>query len=183
MDISALIRQCQAGNSDAFGQIYDLYADRIFRFIRLKIQEPRQAEDLLQDVFVKAWQGLPKLPLEKLNFQAWLYKVANNTINDHFRKTYRTPIMTELTTDLPIAASDSPAKTTAAIVDAAVLKQALEGLPKTYQQVLELRFIQDFSVAETAGILGKTNLAVRLLQHRALKQLKLIMENTHAYET
>jgi RNA polymerase sigma-70 factor, ECF subfamily len=172
MEIRSLIEQSRAGNTQAFGELYDLFADKIFRFIKLKVKDLRQAEDILQDVFVKAWQALPKLPLENLNFNAWLYKVTSNTINDYFRKMYRAPEITELTDTLDIASNDNPAAAAQAASDASHINLALAELPSQYRQVLELRFIQDFSISETANILGKTNLAVRLLQHRALKQLQ-----------
>lgn len=60
-DIGKLVFEAKRGQAEAFGRLYDLFAQRIFRYIRLKIQSRQEAEDLLQDVFVKAYRGLPAL--------------------------------------------------------------------------------------------------------------------------
>jgi RNA polymerase sigma-70 factor, ECF subfamily len=180
MDIAKLIQEARQGNSAAFGEIYDLFADRIFRYIRLKVQDPSQAEDILQEVFVKSWQGLPTLRLEGLNFNAWIYKIAGNTVNDHFRKLYRSPQTFELDENINMASPDKADREIISQQDRQAITQALAALPVQYRQVLELRFIQEFSISETADVLGKSNLAVRLLQHRALVQLRKIF-NKDAY--
>lgn len=182
MDITELVQQSQNGDAAAFAQIYDLFAGKIFRFVRLKVQHPQQAEDILQDVFVKAWKGLPTIRLENLNFNAWLYKVASNTLNDHLRRVYRTPEILQVHDDLDVREEHGPADYAAALSDAAIVRKAMADLPQQYQQILELRFIQDFSIQETADILGKSNLAVRLAQHRALNQLKIILSKLYDVE-
>src|SRR5437762_5038793 len=91
MDINNLILKAKQGNAEAFGQIYDQFVRRIFKFVRLKIQNQQEAEDIVQETFVKAYKGLANLKMENLNFSAWLYRIAYNTVNDHFRKKYRTP--------------------------------------------------------------------------------------------
>lgn len=174
MDISKLVEDAKQGNTAAFAEIYEIYADRIFRYIRLKVQDKAQAEDILQEVFVKAWKGLKNTREEKLNFNAWIYKIAANTINDFFRKFYRSPQTLELNESIDVASSAGADQAVTVKQDSESLKQALSALPSQYRQVLDLRYIQDFSISETAYILGKSNLAVRLLLHRALKQLKKI---------
>ena len=90
-EILALVEQAQAGHQEAFGELYDVYASEIYRFISLKISTREQAEELLQETFLKAWQALPKLKLQDLYFRAWLYRIARNLVADHYRKLYRTP--------------------------------------------------------------------------------------------
>lgn len=175
MDIAELVKKAKQKDAAAFAEIYDLFADRIFRYIRLKVRENEQAEDILQDVFVKAWQGLHTVALEDLNFKAWLYKVAGNTINDHFRHIYRLPQIAALDEAMHVSDASSPDKDLKIQQDKQAIRESLEALPVQYKQVLELRFIQDFTLQETADILRKSNLAVRLLQHRALKQLKIVI--------
>lgn len=182
MDLTLTLKKAQEGNTDAFAELYDEYADKIFRFISLKVQDKQHAEDILQDTFVKAWSGLGTLDTSDCNFNAWLYKVASNTVNDYFRKRYRSPDISELTDSVVIVASDSPERHTQSTYDTALVQESLQHLPKQYQQILELRFIQDFTIQETAEILGKSNLAIRLLQHRALKQLKNILYHDQEYK-
>lgn len=182
MQLEELIKKSKDGQSEAFAEIYDQFADKIFRFIKIKIQNQEQAEDVLQEVFLKAWQGLKNLRLENLNFSAWLYTITRNAINDYYRKYYRAPKIAELDENLEaIAIGESQEK----ILDSKFARQniqkSFEELPVQYKEVLEMRFIQDFSPEETALILGKSNLAIRLAQHRALKKLKNIMEKNYDF--
>lgn len=177
MEINKLVAKAKDGNSEAFGLIYDDFAQRIFRYIRIKVQNRPEAEDILQEVFVKAYKGLQGLTMEDLNFSAWLYRIASNTINDHFRKKYRTPEILGIDEHFDIASKISVQKEAELHSDAELVKLALKELPEQYQQVLELRFIQDFNLSEIAQILKKSNLSVRLLQHRALKKIKIILNS------
>ncbi len=181
-DLELLIKKCQDGDTEAFGEIYEQFSERIFRFIKLKVQNKPQAEDILQDTFVKAWRGLPNFSSQKGDFSAWLYTIAGNTINDYFRKIYRAPESLELDENINIASFHSPLKDAIMASDSFELTSAIKLLPTAYRQVLELRFIQDFSISETAKILDKSNLAIRLSQFRALKQLKEIMRKNYDSE-
>lgn len=176
MDNLDLVKKCQKGDTTAFAELYDIFSEKIFRYIKLKIQNPAQAEDILQETFVKAWQALPKFKLDGGNFNAWLYKIAGNAINDYFRKIYRSPEALELDEHANIAAPGSLAREIESLVDMENVRRALNLLPLISRQVLELRFIQEFSIKETADILGKSGLAVRLIQHRGLKHLKLLIK-------
>jgi RNA polymerase sigma-70 factor (ECF subfamily) len=172
-----LIHKAQDGDKQAFAELYDKFADKIFRFVLLKVGAREQTEDILQETFIKAWQSLPKYEIEGGNFSAWLYKIAGNTVTDYYRKMYRRPETLELNENIDIAAPNLIADQLELKADIETLKQCINQLPATYRQVLELRFVQDFSIKETASILRKSNLAVRLLQHRALKQLRDILQN------
>lgn len=184
MDIKELVKQAQQGSEQAFAGIYDEFADRIFKFIRLKVGHQQHAEDILQETFVKAWKGLSGLKLEELNFSAWLYRVASNAVNDYFRKMYSRPESLELDENTDIPDNSYLPERLDRQQELGELKRCLQTLPVNYRQVLELRFIQDFSVDETASILRKSNLATRLTQYRALKKLKEIIleENTYEYK-
>lgn len=179
METNQLVRQAKNGDSEAFGRLYDSFAQRIFKYIRLKIQNRQEAEDILQDVFVKAYNGLGGLKLEDLNFNAWLYRIAGNTINDYFRKKYRTPDMVSIDETFDLPSKVSVQKEVEIKSDMETLQKAFTGLPPLYKQVLELRFLQEFSLGEIAKILNKSNLSVRLLQYRALKKVSVILKNSH----
>src|SRR6185369_14593410 len=107
MDIKVLINKVKNGDSQAFGQIYDEFAQRIFRYVKIKIQSRQEAEDVLQEVFIKAYNGLNTLNMNELNFSAWLYRIAGNTINDYFRKKYRTPQISSMDENFDVASSYS----------------------------------------------------------------------------
>ena len=185
-DLTAQIKQAQAGDSEAFAQIYDAYAQKLFRYIRLKVRSRQQAEDLLQEVFVKIWRGLPGYQSDKGSFNSWAYRVAANALNDFFRKTYRAPEALEMSEEVEYEASFWQTESLPAekLLDMELavgeLKQTLAALPDDYRRVLECRFLQDLSVEETAEILGRSSVAIRILQHRALKRLKTLSQ--HLYE-
>lgn len=147
----------------------------------MKIPSREQAEDILQETFLKAWQALPKLKLENLYFGAWLYKIARNLTNDHYRKAYRTPKLEDIDEHFDLASAGDAAETAATSLDLMRVRGALPQLKEEYRQVLELRFVQEFSVEETAKVMGKTKVAVRIVQHRALKKLHslLVIEERH----
>lgn len=127
---------------------------------------------------MKAWKGCRSLPLDNLNFQAWLYKVASNTINDYYRKIYRQPTLVPIDEAIQIANQDNPAADAAGRFEKQVVRRAMEQLPAKFKKVIELRFFEDFSVSETARILNKNLITVRVWQHRAVKQLEKIYQQT-----
>ena len=175
LDINNLVARAKQGDQQAFGQIYDQFIKRIFKFVRLKIQDSQEAEDIVQEVFVKAYKGLAGLKIKDLNFSAWLYRVAGNTINDHFRKKYRTPDIIPIDETFDVADSYSLQEEAAIASDLEIVRAGLKKLPPQYREVLELRFVQDLTLDECAAALNKSNLSVRLAQFRALKKLKMIL--------
>ncbi len=170
-ELKALITRAQALDQSAFGELYDLFAAKIYRFISYKLPTREMAEDVLQETFMKAWQALPKLNPEKLYFNAWLYTIARNLINDQYRAVKRRPTPDTLDNYYDLADNDDPAQNTDDILHKEKLRSILNELPASYKQVLELRFLQEFSVEETAKVMGKTVIAVRVMQHRAIKKL------------
>lgn len=171
MDEASLIGRARSGDEQAFGEIYDAYAQRIFAYIMVKVRHPQQAEDILQEVFLKAWRALGGF--EGARLAPWLYRIATNAVTDHFRKLKSRPTETELDQGLAVAAMGrAPQDEVDVGLDAVRLKGALVQLPEAYQQVLQLRFVGSLSVREAAATLGRSELAVRLLQYRALGKLK-----------
>lgn len=180
--INQLVEKIKLGDQEAFSLIYEEFVDRIYKFIRLKVSETEQAEDLLQEVFVKAWQGSKKLKVADLNFSAWLYRVASNTVNDHYRKVYRRPQTVELDPAFNVAGKDDTEKLTEDGFETEAVRKVLNDLPDNFKQVIELRYFQDFSVEETAKVLNKSSITVRVLQHRATKKLKQLFKD-HGQQT
>jgi RNA polymerase sigma-70 factor (ECF subfamily) len=172
-----LIQKAQSGDEQAFGEIYNELAAPIYKFISFKTSDPEEAEDLLQQVFMKVWAGLGKLSLHDLHFTAWIYTIAGNTIRDHFRKVYRRPQTVSLDPALDIASKEDSSRAVSSSLDGVLVQAALEKLPPEYKQVLELRFMQELSIVETAKALGKSSVATRVLQHRAMKKLEYIFKN------
>lgn len=176
-DLSELIAQAQEGRTEAFGRIFDHFSQPIFRFIRAKVQGKEQAEDLLQETFIKAWRGLPTYRPQGGSFSGWLYRIALNTVTDHYRKAARSVQTVEIMENVDVPATENQEQLLDSSLDAELLRGFLEKLPEKYRLVLELRFISDLSIKETAEILKKSELAIRVLQHRALKKLRQSAKN------
>lgn len=182
-EVIELVKKTQTGDQAAFSALYDEFAQRIYAFIRVKVSGTEQAEDILQEVFLKAWKGCKALTLEDLNFSAWLYKVASNTINDYYRKNYREPQTVSIEEAAEVAGQDDPANNAARGFEKLFVRETVDQLPPHFKEVVELRFFQDFSVAETAEIMGKNSVTVRVWQHRAVKQLEQLFKVSQRQET
>lgn len=174
--INALVKQTQTGDQAAFAALYDEFAQRLYAYIRLKVTDTEKAEDILQDVFLKVWQGCRKLQIKDLNFSAWLYKVTANTVNDFYRAKYREPQTVPLEEAKEVAGLDDTALNASRGLEKQVIKRTLEKLPNHYKEVIELRFLQDFSISDTAEILGRNSVTIRVWQHRAMKQLEKLFQ-------
>ena len=166
-DVQNLVSSAQNGNSEAFGQIYDLYAKQVHNFLFSKIQHKQACEDLVHTVFLKAWTNLKSYqPRSSAKFSTWLFQIANYTLIDHWRTRKPTTELVEIE-NLSAFASDPDL-----YEEYSYLWKALKELPISYQTVLDLRFKQDLSVEETANIMDKSPVGIRVLQHRALRALK-----------
>ncbi len=170
-----LITRAIGGDTDAFGELYDLHLDAIYTFIYYQVSDVQEAEDLAETVFLKAFEKLPDFRSEKsmINFQAWIYRIARNLVIDHYRT--RKSVVT-LNLELPLA-SKEPALEHQVQVREEVAKvlQALTGLEGLFREVLTLRLINGLTYGETANTLGITQNYVRVIQFRALKQLREIL--------
>jgi RNA polymerase sigma-70 factor (ECF subfamily) len=173
-DEAALVVQAVKGDSDAFGVLYIRYMDPIYRYIFFRIGEELEAEDLTEEVFVRAWEALPSYQIGEYPFTSWLYRIAHNLIIDHHRK--RKP---EKVVDLDLyhSSGQSHEDRLVAKQDAARLADAIQLLDDEEQQVLILRFIEGLSHREVALAIGKSEGASRIIQHRALTALYKYLSN------
>ncbi len=166
-DVQKLVSEAAKGNSDSFGKLYDLYSARIFNFIFSRVRNKQTAEDILHTVFMKAWNNLPKYrPTKSAKFSTWLFQIANFTVIDYWRTQKETVEIDKLEN---LAAF---AKEPKLYEDYSFLWKALEELPEDYRTVLRLRFVDDLTVSETAFAMQKSEVGIRVLQHRALKALR-----------
>jgi len=167
IEVQKLIQKAKERDQDAFGQIYDLYAKQLYNFLLGKIMHKETAEDLVHAVFLKVWANIDSYETRKnTKFSTWLFQIANYTLIDHWRTKKPTVELSEIE-NLSRFAKDPEL-----YEEYAYLWQAIALLPLQYQTVLDLRFKKDLSIKETAQIMGKSMVGVRVLQHRALKMLK-----------
>ena len=168
-----LVEASQAGDDQAFGQLYDIWADKVYRFVYLKIRHKAVAEDITADVFLKAWQHIHQYrPRAGQPFSAWLYTIARNTLIDYYRSQKHVEVSFE---DMPeIADLEGPDL----YQEASHLETLLTKLPSDYEKVLRLRFIEGLPIAKVAQIMKKKEDNIRALSSRALKKLAEDLEGT-----
>jgi RNA polymerase sigma-70 factor (ECF subfamily) len=162
-----------ANSRKIFSQIYDQYVEKIYRFIFLKVSSREIAEDLTSETFLRTWEAFKNQNPEKeiKNPQAFLYQIARNLVVDHYREKGRTKIISA--EYVPIADPREDLKEKAILTsDINVVRLALTNLSDDYQNVIIWHYLDDFSVPEIAKMLDKSEGAVRVLLHRALKVLK-----------
>ncbi len=166
-----LIRNAIRGESSAFGLLYGHYQPQIYRFVFLKVGRREEAEDITHQVFLSAWTNVASYKERGYPFSSWLYQIARNKVIDHYR-TQRADLPLEYAEETLVSNEDSPledfqTKATTEEVRLAILK-----LKPEHQEVVILRFIEDLPLKRVALTLGKSEGAVKLLQHRAIKNLK-----------
>jgi RNA polymerase sigma-70 factor (ECF subfamily) len=178
---SELVLLAKGGDAEAFGHLYEAYLDRIYRYIYFRVTDEQTAEDLISQVFTKAWENLDRYQPNGRPFIAWLYTIAHNTVIDHYR-TRRDTVPIENTISL---ASDAPSphEQVELHFDADNLRAALQTLTPEQQQVVVLKFIAGMTTDEIAGQLHKSAGAIRALQMRALQALARLMQDDGVYST
>lgn len=170
------IQKAQQGDRQAFGKLYDNHLPRIYRFVLLKVGRKQDAEDITHQVFMSAWERIGQYEFQGFPFSSWLYRIASNAVIDHYRTArHHEDISTVPEEVLGTIDDTSNALDTAATF--ASVRTALTKLDHDYQSVLIMKFIDERSNKEIAAALGKSEGAVRVIQHRALKQLKQHIEN------
>ncbi len=167
-----LVRLACAGDADAFAAIYSLYAVRIYRFLRTRVQEPRDAEDLLQTTFLRAIEALPRWEARGIPFGAWLFRIARNAAIDHSRG--RRP-HADIADAWAVEAPGADPAESSALLEGSVLASALSVLTPDQRDVIALRFFADLTGPEIARAMGRDPAAVRALQVRALAALRRAM--------
>jgi len=167
-----IIKRAIQGEASAFGLLYDKYQPQIYRFIYFKVGHREEAEDLTHQVFLKSWQNINDYNFLGFPFSSWLYSVARHQIIDYYR-TKKVNIAIEEISELKTENLDPDISD---IIDKNFdierIKKSIGQLKDEQQDVIILRFIEDFSLQEIASILSKTEGAVKLLQHRAINNLK-----------
>lgn len=165
------VKKAREGSGEAFGKLYDLYMPRIYRFIFLKVGTRQDAEDLAQQVFVNAWQHIEGYEFKGFPFSSWLYRIATNAVIDFYRTAKPSADLEKVPEEL-VAHTASTERELDHAFEMATVRNAIAKLDPEHQNVILLRFVDDLSTKEIASILNKSEGAIRVIQHRALKTLK-----------
>jgi RNA polymerase sigma-70 factor, ECF subfamily len=164
-----LINECQQGSKEAFGFLYDLYLDKIYRFVYYKVMNKESAEDITSDVFLKAFSRIGTYDASKANFSTWIYSIARNAVIDHYRSKKQ---MDDIDDYFDLAEDANIERTIDAKDKLRQVSKYLKTLSPSQREVVILRVWQGMPYKEIAEVLGKTEAGVKMSFSRAVKDLK-----------
>jgi len=186
VDVEAMVRDARAGDTYALGQVYDTYRDRVARFATGRIGDAEKAEDVTSETFEAVCRNLGSYQAGT-DFEAWLFTIAHRRVADHFRRrSRRREVALDETVHLtdrggrgalpgPLPSVGGPEEELLAAERRAEVAGAFRRLRADQQEVLALRVLGGLSAAQAAEVLGRSEGAVRVAQHRALRSLREAM--------
>ncbi|OGF26295.1 hypothetical protein A2303_03805 [Candidatus Falkowbacteria bacterium RIFOXYB2_FULL_47_14] len=167
-EISA-IKQCQAGDPEKFGVLYDKYIKKIYDFVYYKTHHRETAEDLTSRIFMKALENIGGFDPGKGTFQAWIYRIARNTVIDHYR-TSRAHANIEDVWDL--SGNDDPERDIDAKTKLEKVRKYLAKLKPIERDIVIMRVWQGMNHKEIAAVMGKTEAGVKMAFSRTITKLR-----------
>jgi RNA polymerase sigma-70 factor (ECF subfamily) len=167
-EIISLVDRAAGGNFEAFGQLYKIYLDRIYRYAFHQVKDRMTAEDITEEVFVKAWKAIGSCRGKGHTFTAWIYRIAHNHILNSLRNTHKY-VSIEMEN---IAELNNPELEVEYTTDQQELMEMIADLPQNQKQVVILKFIEGMENREIGRIMKKSEGAIRILQMRALAALR-----------
>src|SRR6059036_211613 len=169
--VRRLVERAQQGDREALEELYLLHFDRIYSYLHMSVGNRHDAEDLTTQTFLKMLESVGKFRWRSAPFSAWLFRIAHNLAMDHFRANRRWQPEEEVPEPDPGEGSAAEEEALESIGRRSML-ELIQKLSHEQQQVLTLKFVFNFSNAEAATILDKTEGAIKSLQHRALASLQ-----------
>ncbi len=168
-DEENLVRRAQHHDQEAFAQLYEEHFDKIYRYVTFKIGNETEAEDMTQQVFLNALQSISSFKWKGIPFSAWLFRIAHNQIVDYLRKKKHLTVPL----DESLASNDdNPQSVVEQKLDIEQLILATKQLTGAQREVISLRFAGELPIAQVAKAMGKSQGAVKALQHSAIVALR-----------
>ena len=166
-----LVQRARQGDHQAFAQLYENHFDKIFRYVVLKIGNQAEAEDMTQQVFVKAYESIGSYQWQGVPFTAWLFRIAHNQMVDYVRKQSKKQTVS-LDESLPIADDSDLEHEVEIKIEMEKVVLATKQLTKAQREVISLRFAGGLSITEAAKTMRKSEGAIKALQHSAILALR-----------
>ena len=166
-----LIQRARQGDQDAFAQLYENHFDKIYRYVVLKIGNMAEAEDMTQQVFVKAYESISSYRWQGIPFSAWLFRIAHNQMVDFVRKASKKQTI-PFDESLPVLSDSNPEHEVEVKMEMEKVVLASRKLTKAQHEVINLRFAGGLSIAEVAKTMRKSEGAIKALQHSAILALR-----------
>jgi RNA polymerase sigma-70 factor (ECF subfamily) len=169
--VRKLVERAQKGDRPALEELYLIHFDRIYSYLHMTVGNRHDAEDLTTQTFLRMLEAIGRFRWQSAPFSAWLFRIAHNLSMDHFRANRRWQPEEEVPEPIGLEAPSAELEAMKAIGRQSML-ELIETLSPEQQQVLTLKFVFNFRNADVAKILGKTEGAIKSLQHRALASLQ-----------
>lgn len=168
VEIAELIRKAADGNFEDFGELYSAYLDRIYRYVFYQVNDKMIAEDITEEVFIKAWKEIKSCRGREKTFSSWLYRIAHNHLVNTLRGNNR---IMSLEKENSIEITD-PKQGIDTSIEYRELLEKIASLPRNQKQIIILKFIEGLDNREISAIMGKREGAIRVSQMRALTTLR-----------
>ena len=171
----ALVEAAQAGDVNAFGELYDRYVDAVHRYAYSRLGDRTLAEDVTSETFLRALRRIGTVSYRGRDVGAWFLTIARNLVLDHVKSgRHRYEVVTADLRDGEWA-TESPEREVLDRLASAELLRCIRRLAPDQQECVVLRFLQGLSVAETATVMERNEGAVKALQHRAVRRLATLL--------
>lgn len=175
MEIDTVFTRTQKLEKQDLSAIHDKYYPAVYRYVAYRLEDTQVCEDIASEVFLRLVEALNRRQVDIEDVRAWLLGTASHLISDHLRQKYSRPVE-NLEDHDSLSDENSVEKEAEQSIHHESIRSALICLTIDQQNVLALRFSQDFSLAQTAHVMGKTVGAVKLLQFRAVESLRRLLE-------
>jgi RNA polymerase sigma-70 factor (ECF subfamily) len=174
-DEESLVRRAQHRDQEAFAQLYEEHFDKIYRYVTLRIGNATEAQDMTQQVFLNALQSISSFKWKGIPFSAWLFRIAHNQVVDYFRSKKRTAVPLD---ESLASNNNNPQLIVEQKLDIEQLLLATKQLTDAQREVISLRFAGELPIAQVAKAMGKSQGAVKALQHSAIVALRKTLRVT-----
>lgn len=166
-----LVRRARQGDKEAFASLYESHFNRIYRYVVVKLGKKTEAEDMTQQVFIKAYKSIGSYQMQGVPFSAWLFRIAHNQIVDYIRRESKRPTIF-LDESLPIPGTSNPQGEVELKLNMERVVEATRQLTRAQREVISLRFAGGMSISEVATTMRKSEGAIKALQHSAVQALR-----------
>ena len=169
-----LVQRAVERDASAFAELYDSHVVRVYRHIYYLVNDAREAEDLTAQTFLKAWEAVARYKERGAPFVAWLLRIAHNVAVSFLRSKRDHSTLEDTYVDQKL--TRNPEEALEQSSDEKSVRDAVLRLREEQRQVIMLRFVEELDYREVAAVIGKSVPAVRVIQHRALGNLRKLMQ-------